>query len=66
MPKTTIAHLEQHLAALELQNKNLYIASYERKQMVLGFMGFAQLMTPGRVIDVKLTKIAIFWEGHIN
>ena len=31
--------------------------------MVLGFTGFAQLLTPGRVIDFRLTKIAIFLGG---
>ena len=35
--------------------------------MVFDFMGFAQLMTPGQVIDVKLSKIAKFClKGHIK
>ena len=35
--------------------------------MIFDFMGFAQLVTPGQVIDVKLSEIAKFcFEGHIK
>ena len=43
------------------------IAHEERKQMAFGFTCFAQLVTPGRVIDLEMTKIAKFClEGHIK
>ena len=35
--------------------------------MVLGFMNFAQLVTPDQVNDLKVTKILKFClEGHIK
>ena len=50
-----------------MQNENEHIAHYERKQMVLHFTGFAQLVILGQVIDLKWTKIAKFRsEGHIK
>ena len=41
-------------------NKNEHIARYQRKRMALGFTGFAKLIIPGQVIDLKLTKTAKF------
>ena len=59
--------VERPLDALQPQNKNENIVYYERKRMVLGFMGFAQLLTPGQVIDLRLMKIVKFClEGHIK
>ena len=59
--------VEWPLDALEPQNKNEDIVRYERKRMVLGFTGFARLLTPGRVIDLRLTKIAKFcFDGNIK
>ena len=50
-----------------LKNKNKHIVHYERKRMVFGFMGFAQLGTPGQIIDLKLRKILKFsLEGHVK
>ena len=48
------------LHALESQNKNEDIVHYERKRMVLGFTDFVLLLTPGRVIDLRLMKITKF------
>ena len=59
--------VEWSLDALEHQNKNEHIFHYEGKQMLLSFMGFEQLVTPGRVIDHKLTKITKFClEGYMK
>ena len=53
--------------APEPRNKNEHIARYERKRMVLSFTDFAQLVTPGHVIDLKIAKIAKFClVGHIK
>ena len=46
--------------APEPRNKKEHIARYERKKIVLSFTGFAQLVTPGHVIDLKIAKIAKF------
>ena len=54
------------LDALKPQNKNEHIARYEIGRFVLGFTGFAHLVTTGQAIDLKLTKIANFLEGHIK
>ena len=59
--------VEYPLDALEPQNKNGHIACYERKRMTLDFTGFAQLVTPGQVTDLKLTKITKYClKGHIK
>ena len=59
--------VEWPLDELEPQNKNEHIAHEERKQMTFGFTCFALLVTPGRVIDLEMTKIAKFClEGHIK
>ena len=59
--------VEWPLDALELQNKNEDIVHNERKRLVLVFTGFAQLLTPGWVIDLRLTKITKFClEEHIE
>ena len=52
--------VEWPLDALESRNKNERVARSVWKRMVLGVTGFAELMTPGRVIDLKLTKITKF------
>ena len=57
--------VEYPLDALGPENKNEHIACYERKRMTLDFTGFAQLVTPGQVIDLKLMKVAKFLESYI-
>ena len=59
--------VELPLHVQEPQNKNGHIARYERKLIVPGIIGLAQLATPGQVNDLKLMKIAKFWlESYIN
>ena len=55
--------VEWPLDVLEPQNKNEDIAHYERKQIVLSLTGFVQQLNPGRVIDLRLTKIVNFLFG---
>ena len=65
--------VEWPLDVLEPQNKNEHIAHYERKRMAPGFTGFALLVTPGQVIDLKWIIWVCgsdfdeaFLEGHIK
>ena len=59
-----LANSGRPLDAPEPQNKNEHIARYEKKRMVLGFTGFAQLVTPGQVTDLKWTKVTKFCLGR--
>ena len=57
--------VEWPLDVLEPQNKD-DIGHNERKQMVLGLTGFAQLLNPGQVIDLRLMKITKFFFGRMH
>ena len=53
--------VEWPLDELELRNKKENVARNDRRRMVLGFKGSAQLLTPGQVKKfAKMTKIVNF------